>query len=95
LPPDELDGSDPNPVRCYALEIIARTENDLSDVEILASDASEEFWYIDLCTQLLHRLPSEIDPLLLCRTYTGLQAYHVVKRAMEELQRRKMGKGAP
>jgi hypothetical protein len=93
MPPDEFDGGEQNPVRRYALEIIARTEEELTDVEVLAGDASEEFWYTDLCLEKLRRLPSEIDPLLLCRTYTNLQAYHVVKRAMDELQRRRMTKG--
>lgn len=55
---------------------------------MLSADGGSDFWYIDLCIQELHRLPAEITPLLTQRAYTELQAYNLVKRAMEELQRR-------
>lgn len=63
-----------------------RSLDDMSDVELFASQ-DEQFWYVDLCIERLHRLPSEIDPLLLCRTYTELQAYQIVKDAMTKLTR--------
>jgi hypothetical protein len=74
-------------VRDRALALLARTDDDLTDAEIFAQQ-EDGFWYIDLCLDQLHRLPSEVDPLLLCREYTQLQAYNVVKRAMQELQQK-------
>lgn len=58
----------------------------MTDAEIFAQQ-DEAFWYIDLCLQTLHRLPCEIDALLTCRAYTEMQAYSVIKRAMEALTR--------
>ena len=72
-------------MRDRALELLVQTDDDLTDAEIFAQQG-DPFWYVDLCLEKLHRLPSEVDPLLLCREYTEIQAYHVVKRAMNELQ---------
>lgn len=78
-------------MRDRALELIARSDDDLTDVELFAQQG-ESFWYIDLCLDQLHRLPSEIDPILLCREYTEIQAYHTVKRAMNDLQMSRLRK---
>lgn len=82
---DPEDDSEINAVRARALELIARTDDDLADVELFAQQG-DPFWYVHLCLEQLHRLPSEIAPILLCREYTEIQAYHTVKRAMDELQ---------
>lgn len=58
----------------------------MSDVELFAAQ-DEQFWYIDLCIEKLHRLPTEVDALLLCRAYTELQAYQLIKSAMLKLTR--------
>lgn len=75
-----------NAVRRAALESLNRTDDDLTDRELFAQQP-DDFWYWEFCTETLHRLPIEIDPLLLCRHYTELQAYHIVKRAMTGLIR--------
>lgn len=77
-----------NPVRTRALEIMAREDDELSDAEILARDANDDFWFVSLCIEQFHRLPSEIEPLLTCREYTVLQAHSIVARAMGEITRR-------
>lgn len=81
---DPIDGSEMNAVRAAALESLNRTDDDLTDREIFAAQP-DEFWYIDLVLTTLHRLPSEVDPLLLCREYTELQAYSIVKKYMTQL----------
>jgi hypothetical protein len=81
---DPIDGSELNAVRRHVLELLSRTEDDMSDVELMAR-APDSFWYIDMCLERLHRLPSEIDPLIGCREYTTLQAYALVKRAQEDM----------
>jgi hypothetical protein len=70
-----------------ALELLARDDDDLTDQEIFAQQANDSFWFTSLCLETLHRLPSELDALLLCREYTMLQAYHIVKRAMATMAR--------
>lgn len=82
-----MDGSDLNAVRREALALIARDEDALSDAEIFARQGDEEYWFVDLCLSQLNRLPCEIEPLLLCREYTVLQAHTIIKRAMEALSR--------
>lgn len=72
-------------MRSRALELLGRADDDLTDAELFARQG-DPFWYIDLCLGQLHRLPSEVNPLLLCREYTEIQAYHLVKQAMQELQ---------
>ena len=59
----------------------------MTDVEIFAQEATDEFWYTSLCIEQLHRLPSEVDQLLTCREYTLLQAHSIVRKAMTELAR--------
>lgn len=77
-----------NPVRTLALELAERDEAELSDAEVLAQDADDQFWYVSLVTETLHRLPSEIDPILTMREYCTLQAHSIIRKAMTELQRR-------
>ncbi len=77
-----------NPVRTRALEIMARGDGDLTDAEILAQDANDDFWFISMAVETLQRLPSEVEPLLTCREYTTLQAHSIIRRAMGELTRR-------
>ena len=69
-----------------ALELVGRSDDDLTDVELLTK-GSDDFWYITLCLDSLHRLPSEVDRILLCREYTALQAHAVVQKAMTDLAR--------
>lgn len=82
---DPIDGSEQNAVRRRALALLDLTHDDLSDAEMFAQQ-SDEYWYVDLCLEQLHRLPSEVDRILLCREYTALQAYQVVKRAIHDMQ---------
>ena len=84
---DPIDGSEMNAVRRAALESLDRADDDLTDREIFAQQADDSFWFIELCLETLHRLPIEIDPLLLCRHYTELQAYHIIKKVMTGLIR--------
>jgi hypothetical protein len=83
---DEIDGSEVNAVRRRALELLTRSEDALTDAELFASQ-TDDYWYIDLCLEQLHRLPSEVDPLIGCREYTRLQAYYLVRRAIDDMQR--------
>lgn len=89
---DDEDGSEINSVRARALESLSRTADDLTDAELFASQ-TDEYWFIGLALETLHRLPSEVSPLIGCREYTRLQAYSIVKRAISDLQRSRMGKG--
>jgi hypothetical protein len=72
-------------VRRRVLELLARTEDDLTDAELFAQQ-SDEFWFVELCTSTLHRLPSEIELILTCREYTLLQAHSIVSRAIHDMQ---------
>lgn len=83
---DPIDGSETNAVRRQALELLDRTIDDMTDAELFGR-APDQFWFIDLCLDKLHRLPSEVDQVLTCREYTQIQAYHIVKRAQDMLQR--------
>ena len=74
-------------MRREALALLERDEDDLSDQEIFAQSGTDEYWFTHLCIETLHRLPSELDPILLCREYTMLQAYHIVQKAMSTLAR--------
>jgi hypothetical protein len=67
--------------------LLARGEDDLSDAEVFAQQGGEEYWYTKFCVTDLHRLPCEVDPILTCREYTQIQAYHMIERAMEGLAR--------
>ena len=73
-------------MRRKALELMDRTLDDLTNIELMAR-APDALWYLDLCIDQLHRLPSEIDPILLCREYTELQARGIVKQAQERMSR--------
>jgi hypothetical protein len=77
-----------NPVRTLALELAERDESELNDSEVLAQDGTDDFWFISLCLDTLHRLPSEVNDTLMCREYTALQAHSIIRKAMTELQRR-------
>lgn len=75
-------------MRRRALEIATRerTLDDLTDMELFARQ-TDEAWYIDICIGDLHRLPSEIDPILGMREYVTLQARAIVAQARSELMR--------
>ena len=75
-------------MRRRALELAdrQRTLDDLTDMELFARQ-TDDAWYLDLCIDQLHRLPSEIDPILGCREYTTLQARAIVAQARSELMR--------
>ena len=73
-------------MRRKALELMARTIDDLTNLE-LVTRATDELWYLDLCLDTLHRLPSEVDTVLLCREYTALQARGIIKQAQERISR--------
>lgn len=73
-------------MRADALRSLTRTEADMSDAELFDQQA-EQYWYINMCLTTLHRLPSEIDQLLLCREYTELQAYAIVQRTIAQAKR--------
>lgn len=68
------------------MELLQKTLDDLTDQEVI-NRTTDEGWYLDLCLDQLHRLPSEIDAILLCREYTALQARAIVKRAQSILSR--------
>lgn len=92
---DEIDGSEINAVRRRAIELTEhKDEDEMTDLELFAR-APEEFWYIDLCVDKLHRLPSEIDPVIGCREYTALQAHALITRAMGELMQRAASAARP
>jgi hypothetical protein len=74
-------------VRREALALLERTADDLSDMELFGR-LTDEGWYIDICIDQLHRLPSEVDPILGCREYTTLQARSIVKQAQSNLMQR-------
>jgi len=81
-----VDGSEINAVRRRCWDRMAREVDDLSDMELM-NRSPADLWYLDLCVDQLHRLPSEIDPIILCREYTALQARAIVKRAQTEMTR--------
>lgn len=83
---DEEDGSELNATLRKALELMERTIDDLTDVEVVLRQ-TDDGWFYDLCIGDLHRLPSEIDPLLGMREYCMLQARAIVKSAQAELTR--------
>jgi hypothetical protein len=74
-------------VRREALALLERTADDLSDMELFGR-LTDDGWYIEICIEQLHRLPSEVDPILGCREYTTLQARSIVKQAQSNLMRR-------
>ena len=67
--------------------MLQRTADDLTDAELFGR-LTDEGWYVDVCLEQLHRLPSEVDPILGCREYTTLQARSLVKQAQSSLMRR-------
>lgn len=83
---DPEDGSELNAVRREALAMLERQQDidDLTDVEVL-SRSTDDLWYLDLCIDNLHRLPNEVDEVLLCREYTALRARSLVKAAQAKL----------
>lgn len=83
-------------MRRRALELVgtSRTLDDLTDLELFARQ-TDDAWYIDLCIEQLHRLPSEIDPILGCREYTTLQARAIVQQARGEMMRMFAGGNNP
>lgn len=48
---------------------------------------TDDGWYYDMCLTDLHRLPSEIDPILGMREYGVLQARAIVKSAQADMAR--------
>ena len=82
-------------MRRQALELVKRTEDDLTDQELFAAQANDDFWFVSLCLDSLGRLPSEVSEILSCSEYTTLQAHNVVRRAMNDLSAtfRDAGKG--
>lgn len=87
---DEIDGSELNAVRRVALELCERTIDDLTDLDLFGR-LTDDGWYLDLCIDSLHRLPSEVDPILGCREYTTLQARAIVRQAQAQLSQRFAG----
>ena len=81
---DPIDGTEINAVRRLALAYLERTEADLSDAELFAQQ-SEDLWFADFCLDSLHRLPSEVEPILLCREYTLLSARGLVREAIQSM----------
>lgn len=71
-------------MRRQVLKLLARTEDDLTDAELMGR-GSEEFHEMALWLDL-GRVPSEMDAIG-CREYTRLRAYGLVRRAMDDLQR--------
>lgn len=68
------------------MELCDRELDDLTDQEVFAR-MTDDGWYMDLCLDMLHRLPSEVDPILGCREYTALHARAIVKAAQDQLMR--------
>lgn len=81
---DEIDGSPINAVQRLALELMERDLDSLTDIELM-NRSTDETWFIDLCINQLHRLPSEVEPIMGCREYTTLQAFFVVKQAQSRM----------
>lgn len=78
------DGSRVNAVQRMALEMMDRDLDDLTDTELM-NRSTDDTWFIDLCLDKLHRLPSEIEPIMGCREYTSLQAFFIVKQAQQRM----------
>lgn len=76
-----------NAVRRRALDLLARTDDDLTDVELFMQQATDDHWFVELCVSSLNRLPSEINPILTMREYGVLQAHSIIKRAIGDMQR--------
>lgn len=83
---DEIDGSEKNAVRRVALELLDRTIDDLTDLEVF-SRQTDEAAFLDFCLEELRRLPSEVDPVLGMREWCGIQARGIVKQAQSQLMR--------
>jgi hypothetical protein len=66
---------------------LARTDDDLTDAELFMQQATDDHWFVSLCIEDLHRLPSEINPILTMREYGVLQAHAIIKRAISDMQR--------
>lgn len=49
--------------------------------------ATDDYWYVEMCVESLNRLPSEINPILTMREYGVLQAHSTIKRAISDMQR--------
>lgn len=90
---DPIDGSEINAVRRLALELIARGEDDLTDMELMLRQP-DDLWFADFCLTELRRLPSEVQ--IGMREYCALQARGVVKQAQDRLARTwaETGRGA-
>lgn len=85
---DPIDGSDNNAVRRTALELLQRTDDGLTDVEIHMR-ATDELAFLDLCMEL-GRTPDELAGIG-TRTYTALQARGVVKAAQQKMVQKHRG----
>jgi hypothetical protein len=82
---DPIDDSEMNAVRREALALMARDDDDLNDAELFARQATDDYWYVELCLSQLHQLPSEVDRILTCREYTTLQAHSLITQARTRL----------
>jgi len=67
-----------------ALELAGRTEDDLTDLEIVLRQR-DELWFADFCIEELRRLPSEVEPVIGMREVMLIQARGVIKQAQREL----------
>ena len=70
-------------MRGRALQSLDRKDDDLSDIEHLAR-ANDEYSFTRFCIDELKRLPSEVEPQMLCREWTQIQAAQIVKSAYEK-----------
>jgi hypothetical protein len=71
--------------------LLERTDDDLTDAELFAREATDEYWFVSMCIKQLHRLPSEITPILMEREYLTLAAHNVIERAIADMQQTTAG----
>lgn len=83
---DGIDGTENNAVRRLALELLDRTVDDLSDLEVFGRQ-TDEAAFMSFCIEELRRLPSEVEPIMGCREWTLIQARSVVRSAQNQLMR--------
>lgn len=69
-----------HPVREKALELLGQTLDDLTDAEYLGM-GTDEGWFLGLCLDTMHRLPSEVEATLTAREYELLKARALVQTA--------------
>lgn len=79
-----VDGYADHPVRTKALELLGQTLDDLTDAEYLGM-GTDEGWWLSLCLDTMHRLPSEVEPTLTAREYELLKARALVQTAYSKV----------